>query len=401
MRYVTSPTRCSSFCQSWQDCSTTAGSNTLALPPRVALMAPRGCRNQSMVGSVLASAVKVRLGRKISWQPASSTAETTSTKLTLRATDRGAPLAVETRSLRKIYGRSVAVSDLSLSVRQGEIFGFLGPNGAGKTTSVKMMMGLIRPTSGEARLLGLPLGDREAKRKIGFLPELFRFHDWLSGEELLDLHGKLYGMTAAERRRRIPEVLELVGLADRRKDLVRSYSKGMQQRAGLAQAVLNDPSVVFLDEPTSALDPMGRLEVRNIIRGLRDAGKTVFLNSHLLSEVEMVCDRVAIIHRGEVAAIGPVHELLRRDLTVDLLVGSDAATAASILEQHGVARDIESVGAGRTMVRLAVNDDDAIAQAVDGLVQAGVPVYAVTPHGLSLEELFFEVVSASERERVR
>jgi ABC-2 type transport system ATP-binding protein len=311
------------------------------------------------------------------------------------------PLAVETRSLRKTYGRMVAVSDLSLSVNQGEIFGFLGPNGAGKTTSVKMLMGLIRPTSGEARLLGRPLGDREAKRKIGFLPELFRFHDWLSGEELLDFHGKLYGMSAQERRRRIPEVLELVGLADRRRDLVRSYSKGMQQRAGLAQALLNDPDVVFLDEPTSALDPMGRLEVRNIIRGLRDAGKTVFLNSHLLSEVEMVCDRVAIINRGQVAATGPVQELVRRDLVVELVVGAGEAAILPIVERHGVPRDIEPGTAGRTVVRLAVNDDDAIARAVDDLVKAGVPVYAVTPHGRSLEELFFEVVSASEQEAGR
>ena len=313
----------------------------------------------------------------------------------------GHPLAVETRSLRKAYRRTIAVADLSLSVRQGEVFGFLGPNGAGKTTSVKMLMGLIRPTSGEARLLGRPLGDREAKRKIGFLPELFRFHDWLSGEELLDFHGKLYGMSERDRRRRIPEVLELVGLAGRRKDLMRSYSKGMQQRAGLAQALLNDPAVVFLDEPTSALDPMGRLEVRNIIRGLRDAGKTVFLNSHLLAEVEMVCDRVAIIHRGQVAATGPVHELVRGDLTVDLLIGANGAGVESILELHGIARDIEPVTAGRTIVRLDVKDDDAIAQAVEDLVRAGVPVYAVTPHGRSLEELFFEVVSASEQEWVR
>ncbi|HYI15750.1 MAG TPA: ABC transporter ATP-binding protein [Thermomicrobiales bacterium] len=321
--------------------------------------------------------------------------------MTTDATASEHPLAVETRSLRKAYRRTIAVADLSLSVRQGEIFGFLGPNGAGKTTSVKMLMGLIRPTSGTARLLGRPLGDREAKRKIGFLPELFRFHDWLSGEELLDFHGKLYGMSERERQRRIPEVLELVGLADRRKDLVRSYSKGMQQRAGLAQALLNDPSVVFLDEPTSALDPMGRLEVRNIIRGLRDAGKTVFLNSHLLSEVEMVCDRVAIIHRGQVAATGPVHDLVRHDLTVELVIGASGTGVESILEPHGVVREIEAAAAGRTMARLAVNDDDAIAHAVDDLVRAGIPVYAVTPHGRSLEELFFEVVSASEQERAR
>lgn len=317
--------------------------------------------------------------------------------MTVRPLDANTPLAVETRSLRKVYGRSIAVADLSLSVRQGEVFGFLGPNGAGKTTSVKMLMGLIRPTSGQARLLGRPLGDREAKRKIGFLPELFRFHDWLSGEELLEFHGKLYGMSAAERRRRIPEVLELVGLAHRRKDLLRSYSKGMQQRAGLAQALLNDPSIVFLDEPTSALDPMGRLEVRNIIRSLRDAGKTVFLNSHLLTEVEMLCDRVTIINRGQVAATGTVQELLRRDPVVDLVVGTVRPDIESMLAKHGDLRDSEPTDSGRTTLRLAVTDDDAVARAVADLVGAGVPVYAVTPHGLTLEELFFEIVSASGR----
>lgn len=310
-------------------------------------------------------------------------------------------LAVETRSLRKVYGRSVAVADLSLSVRRGEIFGFLGPNGAGKTTSVKMLMGLIRPTSGEARLLGRPLGSREAKRKIGFLPELFRFHDWLTGEELLDFHGKLYGMSAADRRRRIPEVLELVGLAHRRKDVVRSYSKGMQQRAGLAQALLNDPELVFLDEPTSALDPMGRLEVRNIIRALREEGRTVFLNSHLLSEVEMVCDRVAIINRGEVVATGPVHELVRREPVVDLIVGAGRSDAVSMLERYGELRDVEQATGGRLTVRLAVRDDDVIARAVEELVGAGVRVYAVTPHGPTLEELFLEIVSASGRQPER
>jgi ABC-2 type transport system ATP-binding protein len=310
-------------------------------------------------------------------------------------------IAVETRSLRKVYGRSVAVADLSLSVRQGEVFGFLGPNGAGKTTSVKMLMGLIRPTSGEARLLGRPLGNRDAKRMVGFLPELFRFHDWLTGEELLDFHGKLYGMSAADRRRRIPEVLELVGLAHRRKDPLRSYSKGMQQRAGLAQALLNDPSVVFLDEPTSALDPMGRLEVRNIIRGLREAGKSVFLNSHLLSEVELVCDQVAIINHGVVAAIGPVHELVRREPVVEIAVGTGASDFESILERHGEVLDWEPTNNGRTTIKLSVVDDESIARAIEDLVRAGVSVYAVTPHGPTLEELFLEIVSAGGREPER
>ncbi len=328
--------------------------------------------------------------------PIDDPVETTAT-----GTASDAALAVETRSLRKVYGRSVAVADLSLSVRRGEVFGFLGPNGAGKTTSVKMLMGLISPTSGEARLLGRPLGEREAKRKIGFLPELFRFHDWLSGEELLDFHGKLYGMSARERRRRIPEVLELVGLAHRRKDPIRSYSKGMQQRAGLAQALLNDPDVVFLDEPTSALDPMGRLEVRNIIRTLRDAGKTVFLNSHLLSEVEMICDRVTIINRGQVAATGTINDLVRREPMVDIVIGVGTRDVDALFRQHGVVKDVEQTTSGRTTVRLTLSGDEAIARVVEDLVRAGVQVFAVTPYGLTLEELFFEIVSADGRELER
>jgi ABC-2 type transport system ATP-binding protein len=311
----------------------------------------------------------------------------------------GAPPAVETRGLRKVYRGSVAVADLTLDIRQGEVFGLLGPNGAGKTTSVKMLMGLVRPTAGSARLLGRPLGDREAKRRIGFLPELFRFHDWLTGAELLDFHGKLYGMSAAERRRRIAEVLELVGLARRAAEPVRSYSKGMQQRAGLAQALLNDPDLVFLDEPTSALDPLGRLEVRNIIRTLREAGKTVVLNSHLLSEVEMVCDRVAIVNRGQVAAVGPIRELVGEELAVELVIDSCRNDAETLLARYGTVRDVVADGPERQKVRLEVHDDDAIAAVIGELVRAGVRVYAATPIQATLEELFFDIVAAEQPER--
>jgi ABC-2 type transport system ATP-binding protein len=311
----------------------------------------------------------------------------------------GAPPAVETRGLRKVYRGSVAVADLTLDIRQGEVFGLLGPNGAGKTTSVKMLMGLVRPTAGSARLLGRPLGDREAKRRIGFLPELFRFHDWLTGAELLDFHGKLYGMSAAERRRRIAEVLDLVGLERRAAEPVRSYSKGMQQRAGLAQALLNDPDLVFLDEPTSALDPLGRLEVRNIIRTLREAGKTVVLNSHLLSEVEMVCDRVAIVIRGQVAAVGPIRELVGEELAVELVIDSCRNDAETLLARYGTVRDVVADGPERQKVRLEVHDDDAIAAVIGELVRAGVRVYAATPIQATLEELFFDIVAAEQPER--
>lgn len=300
------------------------------------------------------------------------------------------PPAVETFGLRKAYGQRVAVEDLTLRVEAGEVFGFLGPNGAGKTTAVKMLMGLVRPTAGSARLLGRPLGDREARRQIGFLPELFRFHDWLTGEELLDLHGQLYGMSRAERRQRIPEVLELVGLADAGLRPVRTYSKGMQQRVGLAQALINNPRLVFLDEPTSALDPLGRRDVRDIILRLRAEGTTVFLNSHLLSEVESVSDRVAIIHRGRVAALGPMAELLRRDLRVELRLGT---AEPAILDELGQLVRIEHVdGRDRPTVLVTVPDETVIARAVDLLVSRGVPIYGVTPARRTLEEVFLSVV---------
>ncbi|HLI52340.1 MAG TPA: ABC transporter ATP-binding protein [Thermomicrobiaceae bacterium] len=299
--------------------------------------------------------------------------------------------AIEISGLRKVYGGKVAVEDLTLDVEAGEVFGFLGPNGAGKTTSVKMLMGLIRPTSGSARLLGKPLGNLGARSKIGFLPELFRFHEWLTGAELLDLHGRLYGMSGSERRRRIPEVLELIGLAAARDQQIRTYSKGMQQRIGLGQALINNPRLVFLDEPTSALDPLGRRDVRSIIVKLREQGITVFLNSHLLSEVESVCDRVAIINHGMVVATGRLEDLLQASLTVEMRLG---ACGPDLLESLGRVLAVHEVRASeRTLVVAQASDEGEIAKAVDLIVAAGVPVYGVTPERRSLEDLFIKVIA--------
>jgi len=298
---------------------------------------------------------------------------------------------IEAFGLRKVYGERVAVEDLSLDVYAGEVFGFLGPNGAGKTTSVKMLTGLIQPTAGSARILGRPLGDLEARRQIGFLPELFRFHDWLRGEELLDLHGKLYGMSREQRRRRIPEVLALVGLSEVGHLRVRAYSKGMQQRIGIAQALLNDPRVVFLDEPTSALDPLGRRDVRELILRLKSDGVTVFLNSHLLSEVESVCDRVAIVNHGRVVAIGPMGELLSRELTVEFRLGALPDGVVSGLSAYVQVEGVVSGSRPRVVAR--ASDETAIARAVDYLVRTGTPVYGVVPERRSLEEVFVDIVS--------
>ena len=299
----------------------------------------------------------------------------------------GRPLAIETRRLRKVYGTTVAVDDVTLAVPEGEVFGFLGPNGAGKSTTVKMLLGLARPTSGEARLLGRPVGSVAAKRRIGFLPEQFRFHEWLRADEFLDLHGQLYGLARAERRRRIPEALALVGLAGRGRDRLRGYSKGMLQRVGLAQALLNDPALVFLDEPTSALDPIGRHDVRDVIRGLKARGMTVFLNSHLLSEVELVCDRVAIIDRGRVVRQGALAELLRESLALDLTLGPYDDAALRTIEEYGAIETREA----RTL-RVRLDDPEDVPRLVDALVRAGVAIYAVTPHRSTLEDVFLGVV---------
>jgi len=299
--------------------------------------------------------------------------------------------AIETMSLRKTFGNRAVVDDLTLNVEYGEVFGFLGPNGAGKTTSIKMLMGLVYPTSGSARLLGRPLGDRQARRQIGFLPELFRFHDWLTGTEFLQLHGQLYGMSRQARSKRIPEVLSLVGLSDAAGKKVRTYSKGMQQRIGLAQALLNEPRLVFLDEPTSALDPLGRRDVRAILSRLRDEGVTVFLNSHLLSEVETSSDRVAIIDHGRVVAVGRVEDLLHRDLTLELRTGALSDEALSDLKQ---VVSVQQVTPGRhTTIICRASGEEVVAQAVDSLARHGVPIYAVMPERRTLEDVFVDVVS--------
>src|SRR5258707_1529753 len=213
---------------------------------------------------------------------------------------RSSALAIRTRGLRKVFGGKVAVRNLTLDVPQGEVFGFLGPNGSGKSTSVKMLLGLVFPTSGEAEILGRPMRDVKVRSKVGFLPEHFRFYDWLTPAELLKLHGRLYGVSQSSLRERIPALLDLVGLTPHRDKRLQEFSKGMLQRIGLAQAVLNDPELIFLDEPTSGLDPLGRRMVRDIIKAQRDRGATVLLNSHLLGEVEISCDRVAFIKDGEV-----------------------------------------------------------------------------------------------------
>jgi ABC-2 type transport system ATP-binding protein len=271
------------------------------------------------------------------------------------------------------------------------VFGFLGPNGAGKTTTIKILLGLVRPSSGDARLLGRPAGEAEARRRVGYLPENFRFHDWLTGSALLEFHGRLAGLSAAELRERIPEVLELVGLTGRGDDRVRGYSKGMTQRIGLAQAIIHAPDLVLLDEPTSALDPVGRREVRDLIRSLRSRGMTVFLNSHLLSEVEMVCDRVAIVDRGRVVRSGRLDDLVGGVLELRVTVDRVDPGLLDLLASHG-----EVTGVQGCALTLGVADLDVAPVLAEALVRAGYRLYGLVPSHQSLEDLFLSLVTSGE-----
>jgi ABC-2 type transport system ATP-binding protein len=299
--------------------------------------------------------------------------------------------AIETQGLRKLYGDIVAVGGLTLQVQQGEVFGFLGPNGAGKTTSIKMLLGLVAPSAGSARLLGEPLGSRPVRARIGFLPEHFRFHDWLNANEFLTLHGELYGMGKKRLllRERIKELLDLVGLTPFEHKLLRTYSKGMIQRIGLAQALLNDPLLVFLDEPTSGLDPIGRRLVRDIIHDLRQKGATVFLNSHMLSEVEITCDRVAFIKQGEVLYTSQLKSLINGETSVTIRCSEPDFKTLSGLRQLG-----KNVRADGDTITLTVSEEAALPAITRYLVAQGLDIYAITPQRLSLEDLFIQVIGA-------
>jgi ABC-2 type transport system ATP-binding protein len=295
--------------------------------------------------------------------------------------------AIQTNLLSKSYGTKIAVSNLTLQVEQGEVFGFLGPNGAGKTTSIKMLLGLIRPDSGQGWLLGEPLGKPEVRRRVGFLPEHFRFHDWLTATEFLYLHATLYRMPEKQVRGRVQELLELMGLNAFSKKKLCTFSKGMLQRIGLAQALLNQPELVILDEPTSGLDPVGRRLVRDLIRDLSSRGTTVFLNSHLLSEVEITCDRVAFIKQGKVLSTHSLRTLIENQIT--LIIRARRLTPETLqgLEQWG--QDIRLDG---DRLSITLPNESALPEVNRYLVQQGVEVFSFQPQKISLEELFIQVV---------
>ncbi|MBI5191544.1 MAG: ABC transporter ATP-binding protein [Nitrospirae bacterium] len=286
-----------------------------------------------------------------------------------------------------------ALTGLSMEVRKGEVFGFLGPNGAGKTTTLKILMGLIYPSSGKAWIMGRELGDVDVKRGVGFLPEHPYFYDYLTANEFLDFYGRLFGLGRADRRSRSAELLRQVGLERSGDVQLRKFSKGMLQRIGIAQALINDPELVVLDEPMSGLDPIGRKEVRDIIIGLKDKGKTVFFSTHILPDVEVICDRVAILVKGELRATGTVAELLG---------GMGAKAVEMTVEGLGEAETgVLSGLAANVMVRgrqtvLFFDDLDKAGQAKRLVCRGEGEIVSLIPHSPSLEDLFLKEVRKGE-----
>ena len=298
--------------------------------------------------------------------------------------------AVKTVDLRKRFGGTVALAGLTMTVPRGEVFGFLGPNGAGKTTAVKLLLGLLSPTSGQGWLLGKPLGNLGARRRIGYLPELFRYQGWLTAAEVLALHCELAPLPRASWKDEVRTALETVGLTDRANDRVSTFSKGMQQRLGLGAALIGEPELVFLDEPTSALDPVGRHDVREIIRGLAARGTAVFLNSHLLSEVEQVCDRVAVVDHGRVIAEGTMDDLLG-GTAVRVRVSGLTPADKNKLASFG---RIDDEGEQLTFAGL---DPERVPQLVSEIVSLGGRVYEVAPRHQTLEDRFLQLLEDEQK----
>jgi ABC-2 type transport system ATP-binding protein len=298
---------------------------------------------------------------------------------------------IETKNLVKRYGRIEALKGVSLSVEPGEIYGLLGQNGAGKTTLIKVLLGITSRTDGEASLLGEPAGTTRVRKRVGYLPEDHRFPDYHTGYSLLDFYGGLLGLWRRERRRRIPEMLEMVGLKGRMHSKIRTYSKGMKQRVGIAQALFHNPEVIFLDEPTDGVDPLGRREIRAIMQRLKGQGTTIFLNSHLLGEVELICDRVAILQQGEVIREGDIGTLTRQRgfFLVGLAPGQD-------FPREDVQKQGYHVTAHADLWEVALTDGQTIDPVVDFLRARGLNLRHLVEKRQTLEELFLETVAAAE-----
>ncbi|RAP75572.1 ABC transporter ATP-binding protein [Paenibacillus montanisoli] len=316
-------------------------------------------------------------------------------------------MILQTNGLSKTYASGTGCTDISLEIEKGRVFGLLGPNGAGKSTFVKMVVGLLRPDAGSGTLFGKPIGHPESRRKLGYLPELFRFQEWLTGEEVLRYHAGLCGVTRHESKSaafeaRIKEVLRLSGLNERGLNRVRHYSKGMQQRLGLACALLMDPEFIILDEPSSALDPIGRYEVRTLLGRLRAEGRTVFLNTHLLEDVEAVCDDVAFLHQGKLRAVGPMRQLLRSGTSWEIAVSGwlpelEAELASQLLPGMSV-KPAQEAADGSAVLHVAARGREQLGFMNRLLMEEGVTVYEVRPVQDRLEQWFL-AMSGETREQ--
>lgn len=298
---------------------------------------------------------------------------------------------IETVDLRKLYRRIEALKGVSLRVERGEIYGLLGQNGAGKSTLVKILLGIVWRTSGKATLLGQPVGNSSARQRVGYLPEDHQFPGYHSAESLLHFYGRLYGMSRQDRNRRIPEMLQLVGLTGRAKSKIRTYSKGMKQRLGLAQAMFHDPDLIILDEPTDGVDPVGRREIRTIMQQLKDQGKTIFLNSHLLGEVELVCDRVGILQRGEMIREGDIATLTRQKGL--FVIGLADGEILPIEELQRLGFSVSRVG---VHWEIGLHDGQTIDTVVDWLRAKGLRLRHLVEKRQTLEDLFVATVDAAE-----
>jgi ABC-2 type transport system ATP-binding protein len=295
-----------------------------------------------------------------------------------------------TKDFRPGFGLRVkrVLHGISFEVHEGEIFGFVGPNGAGKTTTLKILMGLIRATGGRASILGHDVGETEFRRNVGFLPENPYFYEYLSGREILNFYARLSGVPARRRADRVNTLLEWVSLSHAADARLRTYSKGMLQRVGIAQALVHDPSVVFLDEPMTGLDPIGRVEIRDLILRLRADGKTVFMNTHILHDVEMVCDRVAIVVEGRIRYQGRIEDFLAQDERVSEVVLSGVDPEAATRFEEALGAELRGHG-DRIALRLK---EKAVGEALQMAVSAGAEVVSVTPQRASLEGIFLSAV---------
>lgn len=299
-------------------------------------------------------------------------------------------MLAETNNLTKVYnGTITACNQICLSLEEGQVFGLLGPNGAGKSTLVKMMLGLVRPTSGQALIKGRPANLPSTRRSTGYLPELFRLYEWLTGEELLRFYAGTYGLPARKQKSAIAEALQLVGLLGREKEKIKGYSKGMQQRLALAGAILHHPDLLFLDEPTSALDPIGRRDIRDLLNVLKDEGTTIFLNSHLLSEVEMTCTHLGFIKNGELVASGETAEFLQDSHEITI----EAEEVDPLLLQRWKDED-RLVEVNGLKVVLTVESRAEVPLIVNELVNRGARIYHLESKSRGLEEVFIGIIES-------